>query len=313
MSLLQHAAQAVETAAHLVDHVFPKLPVRQWVVSFPKRLRYFLQRDGKVRSAALRIVLRIIEEHLRARCPGASSTARIGAVAFIHQFGSSLNEHTHFHVCVIDGVFEATSQGGVAFFEATLDAAEIAEVQAKIRRRVLRMFVQRGLIESDEAKAMLAWEHAGGFSVDASVRIEGSDRRGLERLLRYCARPPFASERIEVLDEHRLLYHLTKPMHDGRTCVQLSPLELIGRIAALVPAPRSHRHRYYGVLAPNARLRSAVTALIDDTQGPSQTAPDQTEQPQSSQRSPARCLCGPCSWPESMRPFHWPARSVDRP
>jgi len=30
----------------------------------------------------------------------------IGAVAFIHRFGSSLYEHVHFHVCVVDGVFE---------------------------------------------------------------------------------------------------------------------------------------------------------------------------------------------------------------
>jgi hypothetical protein len=145
-------------------------------------------------------------------------------------------------------------------------------------------------IEPDEAKAMLAWTHAGGFSVDANVRIEGSDRRGLERLLRYCARPPFALERIEMLDEHRLLYHLTKPMHDGRTCVHLTPLELIGCLAALVPAPRSHRHRYYGVLAPNARLRPAVTALIDDTQAPSETGPDGDEQPDGAKRSPARYL-----------------------
>jgi hypothetical protein len=29
------------------------------------------------------------------------------------------------------------------------------------------------------------------------VRIEGPDRAGLERLLRYCARPPFALERLE--------------------------------------------------------------------------------------------------------------------
>jgi hypothetical protein len=29
----------VETAAHLSDHVFPRLPVRQWVLSVPKRLR----------------------------------------------------------------------------------------------------------------------------------------------------------------------------------------------------------------------------------------------------------------------------------
>jgi Putative transposase len=41
----------------------------------------------------------------------------------------------------------------------------------------------------------------------------------------------------------------------------LTPLELIAKVAALVPPPRVHRHRYYGVLAPNAPLRAAVTAL----------------------------------------------------
>ncbi len=37
---------------------------------------------------------------------GGQGTLDIGAVAFIHCFGSSLNEHVHFHVCVVDGVFE---------------------------------------------------------------------------------------------------------------------------------------------------------------------------------------------------------------
>ena len=27
----------------------------------------------------------------------------------IHRFGSSLNTHVHFHVCVVDGVFEAVA------------------------------------------------------------------------------------------------------------------------------------------------------------------------------------------------------------
>jgi hypothetical protein len=30
-----------ETAAHLINHIFPPLPVRQWVPSLPKRLCYF--------------------------------------------------------------------------------------------------------------------------------------------------------------------------------------------------------------------------------------------------------------------------------
>ena len=41
---------------------------------------------------------------------------------------------------------------------------------------------------------MLAYQHSG-FPVDAGVCIEAHDRAGLERLLRYCARPPFSMER----------------------------------------------------------------------------------------------------------------------
>jgi len=46
----------------------------------------------------------------------------------------------------------------------------------------------------------------------------------------------------------------------------LTPLELIERIAQLVPPPRTHRHRYYGVLAPNSPLRGAVTAMAQTGQ-----------------------------------------------
>jgi Putative transposase len=46
----------------------------------------------------------------------------------------------------------------------------------------------------------------------------------------------------------------------------LTPLELIDRIAALVPPPRTHRHRYFGVLAPNSLLRAAVTAMAAPAQ-----------------------------------------------
>jgi hypothetical protein len=54
----------------------------------------------------------------------------------------------------------------------------------------------------------------------------------------------------------------------------LTPLELIGRLAALIPPPRRHRHRYYGVLAPNAPLRGQVTALAGMPDGtPAADAP----------------------------------------
>jgi len=43
---------------------------------------------------------------------------------------------------------------------------------------------------------------ARGFSVDGSVRIEATDRAGRERLLRYCARPPLALDRLREHDRH---------------------------------------------------------------------------------------------------------------
>ena len=81
---------------------------------------------------------------------------------------------------------------------AGLDALAIAGVQALVRKRILRAFVRRALIEKDDADQMGGWEHGGGFSVDASVCIEDTDRPGLERLLRYCARPPFALEPVAI-------------------------------------------------------------------------------------------------------------------
>lgn len=57
--------RTVETTAQLTDHVFPRPPVRQWVLSVSKRLRYFMQRDGAVLIKVLRIFLRVIAQSLQ--------------------------------------------------------------------------------------------------------------------------------------------------------------------------------------------------------------------------------------------------------
>ncbi len=88
------------------------------------------------------------------------------------------------------------SSPGVIFHAATgIDAATVAPVQTTLQKRILRAFVARGLLENCDAKDMLGYKHSG-FSVDAGVCIEAHDRAALERLLRYCARPPFSMERL---------------------------------------------------------------------------------------------------------------------
>jgi hypothetical protein len=41
-----------ESAAHLLDHLLPPLPVRQWVFLLPKRLRYCLQNEREALNSA---------------------------------------------------------------------------------------------------------------------------------------------------------------------------------------------------------------------------------------------------------------------
>jgi len=110
-----------------------------------------------------------------------------------------------------------------------------------VRRRRLRVFVRRGLLPGDDAQAMGQWEHGGGFSVEGSVRIAAADRAGCLRLLRYCARLPFALDRLRELDPEHLVYDPPKPGPGGSAPQCLTPLELLARLAALVPPPRIHR------------------------------------------------------------------------
>jgi hypothetical protein len=76
---------------------------------------------------------------------------------------------------------------------------------------------------------------------------------------------------LREIDADHLVYESVKPGPGGSVSLMLTPLELIERLAALIPPPRRHRHRYYGVLAPNAPLRAQVTALAGVPESP--TAP----------------------------------------
>ena len=100
--------------------------------------------------------------------------------------------------------------------------------------------VRRSLLPSDDAQAMAEWERGGCFSVDASVRIAAADHAGRERLLRFCARPPFSLDRLRELDPELLLDDRAKPRPGGTGPLRLMPLQELDRLAALVPPLRFH-------------------------------------------------------------------------
>ena len=102
----------------------------------------------------------------------------------------------------------------------------------------------------------------------AGVRVAAQDRAGRERLLRYCAHPMFAGERLVWAGggaqvRYRLPWAALQGHRFGQQrCIELrlSASEFLDRIAALIPPPRKYRHRYFVVLAPNSPWRALVTA-----------------------------------------------------
>jgi hypothetical protein len=87
-----------------------------------------------------------------------------------------LNPHEHFHCRVIEGVFEADASGAATFHQSRAsDQKLLDEVQAEVRRRLLRALTRRGVLEPEDAETIANWEHGGGFSLDASARIEGAN------------------------------------------------------------------------------------------------------------------------------------------
>ena len=53
-----------QTAAHLVDHFIPGVPVRQWVLSLPIPLRLLLAAQPVLLTPVLQVVHRVITCHL---------------------------------------------------------------------------------------------------------------------------------------------------------------------------------------------------------------------------------------------------------
>jgi hypothetical protein len=97
-----------------------------------------------------------------------------------------------------------------------------------------------------------------GFSLHANTAIPAHRRDQLERLLRYTARGALSLERLEQDANGDLMYRFNRPWSDGTTGMKLSPLELLEKLAALVPVPRAHLVRYGGCLAPHSTQRAAI-------------------------------------------------------
>jgi hypothetical protein len=133
-----------ETAAHLVDHVIPRVPVRQWVLSFPIPLRVLFAAHPELLTPVLQIVHRVISGFLLKQAGLKRAEAATGAVTLIQRFGSAANLNIPIHGLVLDGVFRLTA-GGPEFHPVR--APTVAPLQTLLTpliKRLMRLLTRQG-------------------------------------------------------------------------------------------------------------------------------------------------------------------------
>lgn len=116
----------------------------------------------------------------------------------------------------------------------------------------------KSVADSDHASTQGLVAKNSGFSLHAGVAMPGSEREKIEKLCRYIARPAVALERLSLSASGQVVYTLKKPYDDGTQAISMSQLELMERLAALVPRPRVHLTRFAGVFAPHYKHRALV-------------------------------------------------------
>jgi hypothetical protein len=164
-------------AAHLVDAVLPPVAVRQWVLTFPYRLRYVLAWDHQLCRAVLRVYIRALLgfHRRRARCLGVRA-GQGGAVTVIQRFGGGLQLNLHLHTLVLEGVFFESAAGALRFqpLAAPTDT-EVARLLATLHRRILRLLCRRGVDTEAAADVGLdpLAEESAALAAVASASIQG--------------------------------------------------------------------------------------------------------------------------------------------
>jgi hypothetical protein len=142
-----------EQAANLVAAVLPWVPVRQWVLTVPHRLRYRLAFDYTLCRAVIGVLVRAVLGWYRRRARrGGWADGHSGSVTVIQRFGSGLQLNVHSHVLFLDGVFTEAADGTLRFHPALPPTdIEVARLVAAIRTRVLRLLRRRGVFaEADD-------------------------------------------------------------------------------------------------------------------------------------------------------------------
>ena len=210
-----------ESAAFFVDHILPVVPIRQWVLSVPMPLRFWMARNPRLLSEVLTVAIRAISGFYRQQAKGNPVDAhQTGSITLVQRFGGACQLNIHFHSLFIEGYYE--KNGDVVKFRPSrrITDEDVQVVLSKIQKKVLRLLKKRGLINQEDGDGcgdnaeteFSLLESCQGASVQSKIALGGR-----------------AGGRVRKLGSFGEVGEI--PMGDGPLCATLGGFSLHAAVA----------------------------------------------------------------------------------
>jgi hypothetical protein len=267
-------------------------------------MRLLLARNAEAFGELTRIFMEeVLAQYRRRAAKLGLANCEGGALVFQHRFGGSLNLNTHLHAVVVDGVFERTSTPDTTE-RATFhplpppQPVELTAVAYDVYRKFAAWLKQKGLMKLADADETYENEDAlasclrGSLGIGQVVELDeagdvqysheqADEKRFALRKSPHAGEfggPALSMERMSETSDGLIAYRLRHAQKGKATHRVMRPIDLLARIAAIIPPPRHPLLRYFGVFGPHSSWRKlCVPAVVDSTQ---------TEPPSSTSHSP---------------------------
>ena len=257
---------ARDVSEHLACTVLPQQAFRQWVVSWPFAVGQKVAFQPDLAADMEQLAASMVSEWVTRE----KVTVKTGGVLIPHRFGANLNLQMHAHIVVLDGGYRRDDEGGLRFERTPgFGRAALEKLTRAMYQRLRELLLGRGieLPEDDDGpseeveqpkRGMAARRRGLHVYVSEPVR----ERHELQGLIRYLLRCGIDERKLRALPDGRYAYRLDKPSADGSLELVLSGMEMMDRIASLIPMSGKHTRRYFGVLAGGSKWRSEVVARV---------------------------------------------------
>jgi hypothetical protein len=139
-----------EASTHLVDNILPYHPYRQFVISFPIPMRYWLHTNKKLYAKVHSIVIKEIHKYYIKKAENLGiKDPTPGAISFTQRFGSALNLNVHIHALFLDGVYIRIKDKAVFRNIDAITNEEVVELLEVISKKVMKHLKKQGYLDED--------------------------------------------------------------------------------------------------------------------------------------------------------------------